>query len=231
MNCVELKFCLGQLKMPILSKKVTRSYFQHCLHSCLPRADEIYFVFLAFLISSRMCKKAEYTVDTGWTGPEYRLEVPHQHLGNRWFVAVSKESNQKFQPCIFRGAEATKSNVWRLKAKSESHVESQSRLALNGQASIFDSIFFLAIWQVESATENNHLLCQWPSPTIPSRRSVLNFQVSIITFLRFMTCSMRIERKMCLEKIIVCCVAHNQFDNIHWSKVSSCCQEFWCIFS
>ena len=55
---------------------------------------------------------------------------------------------------------------------------------------------------VQSATENNHLLCYWPSSDQPlasitlSRISALNFEFSVLTFLRMMSCSTRIEKKL-----------------------------------
>ena len=76
-----------------------------------------------------------------------------------------------------------------------------------------DKLWF-SIWRFfeQSALINIHLLCYWQTiynlPWCWSRRSVLNFKLSVFTILRSMSCwaaalqcSMSIEQKLCKVKV------------------------------
>ena len=79
--------------------------------------------------------------------------------------------------------------------------------------------FWFHYFFYQSATQNNGLLCYWPSTQ--SWRSELYFRCSVPTFLRLMSCSMRIDKKMCSENI------STPIQLEHWAiqKWQSCMQK------
>ena len=96
----------------------------------------------------------------------------------------------------------------------------------------FDSIFFKQSDDSESEFLILKIIINFVTDQ-PFITSFLNLKFSVLTFLRFMTCSMRIEQKMCKENIfqLQSMLNHQQLERGKMCQWKVWGHKFWCALS